>query len=413
MSLEQLTDTPTRRRSPAGRLLDQAVISATRRVLRDFEPRGSLTVTAPDGRRFLLQGSGDGIDADIDFANLKIVPKGIRRGSIGFAQAYMDGDLTTSDLVDFLRFFLHNEDKFGAAGSGLFRERLPDRIYHLLRANTRSGSKRNIAEHYDLSNDFYGLWLDEGMTYSSAYYDDGANDLASAQHAKYRKVMDALDLREGHEVLEIGCGWGGFAETAVGERGARVTGISLSRAQLAHARERIARSGLDNRCDLLFQDYRDTAGSYDRIASIEMIEAVGEEHWPAYFSTLGQRLRRSGVAAIQAITIAEPFYEPYRRGVDFIQRYIFPGGMLPTPGIIEAQAQQAGLVLDGVETFAHSYARTLREWRARFLDAWPAISKLGFDDRFRRKWEYYLAYCEAGFLEGRIDVGIYRLVKPA
>lgn len=413
MSFERLPDERIRPRRSLGRVLDRTAISATRRFLDGFKPRGSLKVTAPDGRRFLLSGGSDGIDADIDFANLKIIPKGIRRGSIGFAQAYMDGDLTSSDLVDFLRFFLHNEDGFAEAGGKLFKERLPDRIYHLLRANTKSGSRRNIAEHYDLSNDFYRLWLDEGMTYSSAYYGDGANDLASAQHAKYRKVFDALDLEESHSVLEIGCGWGGFAETAAAERGAHVTGISLSRAQLDYARQRIARSGLEDRCDLLFQDYRDTTGSYDRIASIEMIEAVGEEHWPAYFSTLGQRLRRSGVAAIQAITIAEPFYEPYRRGVDFIQRYIFPGGMLPTAAIIENQARQAGLVLDGVETFADGYARTLREWRLRFLDAWPAVSKLGFDDRFRRKWEYYLAYCEAGFREGRIDVGIYRLVKPA
>jgi len=413
MSLDTLSDRKTRPRRGLTGLLDDIAVSGTRRVMNGFPARGTLTVTAPDGRKFFLDDGRPGFDAEIDFRTLGIVPKGLRRGTIGFAQAYMDGDLETPDLVAFLRYFLDNQAAFAEAGSGFFKVRLPDRFYHLLRANTRSGSKRNIAEHYDLSNDFYRLWLDDGMTYSSGYFEDGANDLASAQQAKYRKVLDALDLTPGQEILEIGCGWGGFAEAAAGGHEARVTGISLSKAQLAYARERLENAGLAGRCDLRFEDYRDTRGTFDRIASIEMIEAVGEEHWPAYFSTLAQRLRSSGVAAIQAITIAEPFFEPYRRGVDFIQRYIFPGGLLPTPGIIETQANAAGLVLDGAETFAESYARTLREWRARFRAAWPQVADLGFDERFRRKWDYYLAYCEAGFLEGRIDVGIYRLVKPA
>ncbi|MCT8973322.1 SAM-dependent methyltransferase [Microbaculum marinisediminis] len=413
MSLTILSDEKTRPRGMVARTLDSLAISATRRLVSGVDLRGTLAVTAPDGRRFKLDGDRPGFDAAIDFANLKIIPKGIRRGPIGFAQAYMDGDLTTPDLVAFLRFFLDNQQGFSEAGSGLFRVRLPDRFYHLLRDNTRSGARRNIADHYDLSNAFYRLWLDDGMTYSSAYYEDGANDLASAQQAKYRKIVDALDLEPGHDVLEIGCGWGGFAEVAAGAHDARVTAISLSRAQLAYARERIDKAGLADRCDLRYEDYRDCRGTYDRIASIEMIEAVGEAHWPAYFSTLASRLKASGVAAVQAITIAEPFFERYRRGVDFIQRYIFPGGMLPTPQIIERQARDAGLALDGVETFADSYARTLREWRARFLAAWPQIAALGFDEHFRRKWDYYLAYCEAGFLERRIDVGIYRLVKPA
>jgi len=413
MKIEIVSDQPTRPRSVTGRVVDGAIIAATRRMVSGIDPAGTLTVTAPDGRRYRLSGDRPGYDADIEFRNLNIIRNAMRRGSLGFAQTYLEDDLTTSDLVRFFRFYLSNEDQFTASRRGLFRVRVPDRLYNKRRANTRAGSRRNIAEHYDLSNDFYALWLDESMTYSSAYFDDGANDLPSAQRAKYRKVMDALDLSEEHHVLEIGCGWGGFAETAVEERGAQVTGISLSNAQLDYARERIARSGIDDRCTLNFQDYRDTTGTYDRIASIEMIEAVGAEYWQTYFSTLADRLRRSGVAAIQAITIGEPYYDDYRRGVDFIRRYIFPGGMLPTPTIIEREARRAGLVLDGVETFARSYARTLREWRQTFLKRWPSIADLGFDEEFRRKWEYYLAYCEAGFLEGRIDVGIYRLVKPA
>ncbi len=411
MSLKPLPGVVSRPRGPVAGLLDRAAVAALRHALRDVRPVGSLTVTAPGGDRFRLEPDRPGIEAEIDFLNLRIVPKGIRRGTIGFAQAYMDGDLTTPDLVAVLRFFLHNETALEAAGGRLFSVRLPDRLYHMLRPNTRAGSKRNIAEHYDLSNDFYRLWLDESMTYSSAYFADGANDLASAQHAKYRRVIDALAPRAGDRVLEIGCGWGGFAEVAAGERDLSVTGITLSREQLAYAGRRIAQAGLAGRCDLRFEDYRDTSGTYDRIASIEMIEAVGEANWPAYFATLAARLRASGTAAIQAITIAEPLFERYRQGVDFIQRYIFPGGMLPTREVIAREAAKAGLALDGVETFADCYARTLREWRARFNAAWPQIAPLGFDERFRRRWDYYLAYCEAGFTERTIDVGIYRLVK--
>lgn len=413
MSLTPLPRLTLRPRGPVAGLLDRAALAALQHALKDFRPVGTLTVTVPDGGRFRLESERDGIDAEIDFHNLAIIPKGIRRGTIGFAQAYMDGDLTTPDLVAVLRFFLHNEAELGAAGGRLFRVRLPDRLYHLVRPNTRAGAKRNIAAHYDLSNDFYRLWLDESMTYSSAYFADGANDLASAQHAKYRKVIEALSPEAGDRVLEIGCGWGGFAEVAAGERDLNVTGITLSREQLAYASRRIAEAGLAERCELRFQDYRDTEGSYDRIASIEMIEAVGEANWPDYFATLAARLRSSGTAAIQAITIAEPLFERYRRGVDFIQRYIFPGGMLPTRTVIAREAERAGLALDGFETFADCYARTLREWRARFNAAWPQIAALGFDERFRRRWDYYLAYCEAGFTERTIDVGIYRLVKTA
>jgi cyclopropane-fatty-acyl-phospholipid synthase len=412
MSLRVLPPLEPRPRGPAGRIADRITLAAGTRLLSGMPAKGCLTITLPDGQRVVIGPDEPGLEARLDFPNLRTVLRGIRNGSLGFGESYVAGDVTSPNLVAFLRFYLQNQSALEEAGDRyFFRVRLPDRIKHLMRANTRAGARRNIAAHYDLSNEFYRLWLDDSMTYSSAYFKSGANDLATAQQAKYRKVMEAMEVGPGDRVLEIGCGWGGFAEAVAREAGASVTGITLSREQLAYARKRLGDAGLDTRCDMRLQDYRDVSGTFDRIASIEMIEAVGEAHWPAYFATLANRLRRSGVAAVQAITIAEPIFDTYRRSVDFIQRHIFPGGMLPTAEIIERHAAAAGLRLDRVETFGQCYARTLATWRRRFLDVWPQIASLGFDEDFRRKWEYYLAYCEAGFAEGTIDVGIYRLVK--
>ena len=244
-------------------------------------------------------------------------------------------------------------------------------------------------------------------------FDTPANSLEAAQRLKYARVMDALELKPNNRILEIGSGWGGFAEEAVRQRKASVRGITLSKEQLAYAEQRIAKAGLGKKCSFHFEDYRDTKGVYDRIASIEMIEAVGEAHWPTYFRTLYDRLKPGGVAAIQGITIAEANYDAYRAGVDFIQRYVFPGGMLLTKTIMKEQASRAGLILERVETFGQSYATTLRMWHERFEAVWPEVSKLGFDEKFRRVWKLYLAYCEAGFAESVVDVGIYKLRKPA
>ncbi|WP_051402283.1 SAM-dependent methyltransferase [Lutibaculum baratangense] len=392
------------------RLATAAVVAAAGRYLGDFTPRGRLDIEVPDGRRFRFEGEPD-LEAAVAFRSLKPLFNGVRRGQIGFAQSYIDRDIEADDLTTLLRFFLRNEARFEALGRGIFRVRLPDRLYHLMRDNSKRQARRNIEAHYDLSNEFYARWLDPGMTYSSAYFEDGANDLETAQREKYRRIAEAADLRAGDRVLEIGCGWGGFAETAAGEHDTHVRGITLSPAQLSYAQARLSKAGLDGRARLELRDYRDTAGTFDRIVSIEMIEAVGEAHWPTYFRTLSDRLKTRGTVAIQAITIGEPFFEGYRQGVDFIQRYIFPGGMLPTKTIIAEEARKAGLAVDGVDTFGQSYVRTLQEWRSRFEAAWPEISKLGFDETFRRKWEYYLSYCEAGFAEKVIDVGIYRLVK--
>ena len=250
------------------------------------------------------------------------------------------------------------------------------------------------------------------MTYSSAVFDRSGNSLEAAQRRKYAKVMEVLELKKGDHILEIGSGWGGFAEEAAKKK-ATVKGITLSREQLAYAEERIAKAGLDRRASFHFEDYRDTKGSFNGIASIEMIEAVGEPHWPVYFRTLYDRLKPGGIAAIQGITISEANFEAYRSGVDFIQRYIFPGGMLLTKTILKEQAAKAGLVLERAETFGQSYATTLRLWHERFEAVWPEVAKLGFDEKFRRLWKLYLAYCEAGFAESVVDVGIYKLRKPA
>jgi cyclopropane-fatty-acyl-phospholipid synthase len=337
----------------------------------------------------------------------------MRRGTIGFAHAYMRGDIEVDDLTKLFRFFLQNKDHLVKANPGVFRRAAQDLAYHLSRRNTKEGSQQNISEHYDLGNDFYAEWLDATMTYSSAYFTSDDQTLEEAQRAKYRRIADMAGITAGAEVLEIGCGWGGFAETATKEYGARVHGITLSREQLKYAENRLKRQGLDTLGNLVFEDYRDTKGQFDHIASIEMIEAVGFEHWPVYFQTLHDRLKPGGTAAIQAITIRESDFDDYLSAPDFIQRYIFPGGMLLTKTAMREQGEAAGLVLEDVDTFRLSYAKTLRLWRDVFLDRWPVIAELGYSEEFRRKWVYYLSYCEAGFAEGAIDVGIYKYRRPA
>jgi cyclopropane-fatty-acyl-phospholipid synthase len=391
-------------------LLGKLIVALARRLLpQDFV--GSLTLTLPSGHSLVIGKPGTGIDADLTLRNYRVIPAGMRRAQLGFFDCYMAGDIDSSNPADFFRFYLQNRDGIDNAGRGLFFASLFDRLWHWRRDNTKRGSRENISAHYDLGNAFYRLWLDDTMTYSSAVFDGSGNSLESAQRRKYRRVMDAIDLAPGDDVLEIGSGWGGFAEEA-GKAGARVRGITLSTEQLAFARERIAERKLSSQCRFHLEDYRDTVGTFDKIASIEMIEAVGEAHWPTYFRTLFERLNPGGLAAIQGITILERNFEAYRSGVDFIQRYIFPGGMLLTKQIMKEQTDRAGLMLERVECFGQSYATTLRMWRDRFEAAWPQVSKLGFDERFRRMWRLYLAYCEAGFAEAIIDVGIYRLRKP-
>jgi cyclopropane-fatty-acyl-phospholipid synthase len=391
-------------------LVGNLVVAVAKRLL----PKnivGALEITLPSGRTITLGNKGSGLVADLTLKNFKVIWASIRRAQLGFFERYMAGDVESSDPTKFFKFYLQNREGLDSASEGVFFASFFDKFFHKKRDNTRDGSKENISEHYDLGNEFYRLWLDDTMSYSSAIFDSTTNSLESAQRLKLKRVMEAAEVQPGSSVLEIGCGWGGFAEEA-GKAGAQVRGITLSREQKAYAEARIEAKGLSDRCTFHFEDYRDTKGMFDSIASVEMIEAVGEPHWPQYFRTLFDRLKPGGVAAIQGITILEKNFDAYRNGVDFIQRYIFPGGMLLTKDIIRDQTTRAGLLLEKIDCFGQSYAQTLKMWHDRFDEAWPQIAKQGFDERFRRMWKLYLSYCEAGFSEGVIDVGIYKLRKP-
>ncbi len=373
---------------------------------------GRLNLSLPSGISGIIgDGAGSG-DAQLTLRNYATLWKLARRGALGFAESYMDGDFDTDDLKGVLAFYVANQAAITTAFPSLNDTRKNDRRFHYRRTNTPSGSRRNIAEHYDLGNAFYQLWLDPSQLYSSAIYSEGVETLEAAQQEKLRRIMQALGLSRGHRLLEIGCGWGALAHAA-GHKGADVRAITISQQQLEASQHRIAAAGLSGNVGIHFEDYRDTVGTFDRIVSIEMIEAVGEDNWPLFFKTVFDRLEPGGWAVIQAITIREDAFAQYRQNPDFIQRYIFPGGMLPTISSMQECSSQQGLVFETVERFGSSYALTLEQWRSRFEAAWPQIAALGFDERFRRMWRYYLTYSEVGFESGLIDVGLYKLSKPA
>ena len=371
---------------------------------------GHLTLVLPNGRRMEAVGREHGPHALLHLHRWRPLLRLALQGDLGLALSYRDGDWDSPDLTALLEFGLANEAAWGLQLEGRGPARWFARLAHLARSNTRRGSRHNIGFHYDLGNQFYARWLDDSMLYSSALYDGSADDtLEAAQARRLARIVEMLDVKPQDEVLEIGCGWGTLAATLAKERQVRVTGVTLSTEQLAFARERARQWGVADRVDLRLQDYRDAPGRFDRIVSIEMIEAVGEAYWPTYFACLRERLKPGGVAVLQAITIADQHFESYRRGADFIQHCIFPGGMLPSPGVLKEQAARAGFEIEQTQLFGPSYALTLAEWRRRFLAEWPAIEPLGFDAAFKRLWTYYLGYCEAGFRAGRVDVGLYRL----
>jgi cyclopropane-fatty-acyl-phospholipid synthase len=385
------------------------------RVLRQALARvddGRIVIVMPSGTQFDFGDERSPTEARLVLRNYRVVTQVLRRGLLGFAECYMSGDIVCDDLLAAFGFYFRNENAIDAIGPGTRKTGLLDRVLHALRFNSRSGSRRNISAHYDLGNDFYRLWLGETWFYSSGIYDSDACSLNQSQRNKCDHIIDALKLSGGERLLEVGCGWGGFA-ASVASRVERVKAITISNEQLAHARDAIRAKGLEAKVDVAFQDYRDTSGQFERIVSIEMIEAVGEANWQTYFRTLHERLTPGGVGVIQAITISPKYFDTYRRTPDFIQRYIFPGGMLPTVSVMEEQSRKAGLAFETVETFGLSYAKTLADWRVRFLEAWPQIAALGFDERFKRMWLYYLLYCEAGFRQGSIDVGLYRVTRPS
>lgn len=369
---------------------------------------GGLVIELPQGEVLEFCGRQSGQQARLKINSWGLLWRLALNWHVGFAEAYLAGEWSSPDLSVLLRFLCLNAN-MGEPLPVLRLQSAIGRLLHSLNRNTRRGSRRNIAAHYDLGNAFYEQWLDPGMTYSSGLYSPKHQTLEEAQEAKLERVAELLELSGGERVLEIGCGWGGLAEMLAERHGSSVTGITLSRQQLAFARDRLSRSPARDLCAFHLQDYRDTDGTYDRIASIEMLEAVGSKYWPVYFETLRARLRRGGIAVIQAISIDERRFDKYRRSPDFIQRYIFPGGMLPTREILADRIGGAGLRLQSAEFFGDSYARTLADWRARFIKAWPAIRSLGFDERFKRMWDYYLAYCQAGFEAGVLDVGLYKV----
>lgn len=380
---------------------------------------GRLDIVFPDGQRAHYGNVRSDERADLQLANWNVVGTALKSGDIGFAESYIDGDWSTSDLAQLLSFFVHNREAAEKVFYGTLLGRLAYRLRHLLNRNTKARAKKNIHAHYDLGNAFYALWLDPTMTYSSALLDNvhgsaheplSDGEMARGQRAKYRRVVEQLALPPAANVLELGCGWGGFVEAA-GAAGHHVTALTLSREQLGYASERLADRQIA--ADLRLQDYRDEDGCYDGIASIEMFEAVGEAYWPAYFSTLRRCLKPGGRACVQTIVIADELFARYKIGTDFIQQYVFPGGMLPSPSAFKARAAAARLKVIDEHTFGRDYARTLATWRQRFMARLGDVRALGFDDRFIRIWQFYLAYCEAAFARKNTDVVQYTLAHAS
>ena len=365
--------------------------------------QGRLTVHLGDGASRLVLGERFGPVASLTIRRpWRLAARVLARGDIGLAEGFIAGDWDTPQPAQALQVLAANEEYLLQGGTGRLA-RLLDRLQHRWHRNDRRGSRRNIAFHYDLGNDFYRLWLDRSMTYSAALFAAPGEPFEEAQARKYQQVLDRLGAPPGAHILEIGCGWGGFAEHAA-RRGYRVTGITLSRQQLAYARERIAAAGLDDRVELRLQDYRDVVETYDHVVSIEMFEAVGEQYWPVYFDTVRRVMRPGGRASLQVITIDAACFEPYRRSADFIQKYVFPGGMLPSVPAFDAVAGAAGLQVADRAFHGGDYADTLRRWDTAFCACRDRVIALGFDERFLRLWRYYLGYCEAGFRTGRIDL---------
>jgi cyclopropane-fatty-acyl-phospholipid synthase len=365
---------------------------------------GSITFVLPTGTVLKIAGKQPGVDATIRIRDYNFVRRAFSSGDIGFAEGFMAGEWDTPDLSAVLEAFSLNFDKLSALVDGNPVMRVLNVLFHLFNSNSRGGSRKNIHAHYDLGNGFYSRWLDPSMTYSSALYERPNQPLPEAQNAKYAALARTIDLAPGKHVLEIGCGWGGFAEFAAKEVGAKVTGITISQAQYDFARKRLFEQGLAEKADIQLIDYRDVQGKFDAVASIEMFEAVGEEYWPTYFGKIREVLSPGGRAGLQIITIRDELFADYRSRTDFIQRYIFPGGMLPSEARLKEETERAGLEWSDLKRFGQNYADTLAEWARRFEAAWSDIRKDGFDERFRRLWRFYLSYCEAGFRTERTNV---------
>ena len=366
--------------------------------------KGRLDVILPDGRIFRAEGKEPGHVAEITIHNPEVFARTIREGDVGFCEAYMDGWWETPDLLAFMDMCHDDaEDMYdGFAGQGLVI--LYEKLRFWWQSNSKRQAKKNISYHYDLGNDFYKLWLDDTMTYSSALFKTGQESLEKAQTQKYASMVDQMGAKPGDHVLEIGCGWGGFAEYAAKERGLKLTCLTISQEQFNYAVDRIEKAGLSDQVEFKLQDYRDEKGVYDGIASIEMFEAVGQKYWPVYFDTVRERLKPGGNATIQVITVEDKRFDTYADRPDFIQKYIFPGGMLPSPAKLRESVEAAGLNLAKSIEFGESYSQTLRRWHETFTEKWSTISDMGFDERFKKMWDLYLTSCAGAFHSGTCDV---------
>ena len=373
---------------------------------------GRVDFILPDGRRFRAEGSKPGPVAEVTINNPDVFARLVREGDLGFCDAYLDGWWTTPDLQAFMDFIHADNDDMYDGFPGMALVRAWEKARFWFQSNTKRQALKNISYHYDLGNDFYSLWLDDTMTYSSALFNTSQESLEKAQIAKYASMVDQMGVKPGDHVLEIGCGWGGFAEYAAKERGLKVTGLTISKEQLDYANKRIKSKGLSDKVNLKLQDYRDETGVYDGVASIEMFEAVGEKYWPVYFDKIKQCLKPGKQATLQIITIQDARWDVYRKSVDFIQKYIFPGGMLPSPSVLRQEIHRAGLSVQHSIEFGKSYSQTLRRWFEVFNNKWDNISAMGFDDRFRRMWNFYLTSCAATFESGNCDVTQITLHKP-
>ena len=373
---------------------------------------GRVDFVLEDGRVFQAEGPNPGPMAEVHIHNPDLFARLIREGDLGFCDAYLDEWWTTPDLQAFMDWVHADNEGIYDGFPGMSLVRNFEKFRFWMQRNHRAQAKKNISYHYDLGNDFYGLWLDDTMTYSSALFKTGQESHEAAQIAKYASMVDQMGVQPGDHILEIGCGWGGFAEYAAQERGLRVTGLTISEQQIEYARERIKKAGLSDLVNFKLQDYRDERGVYDGIASIEMFEAVGQKYWPDYFKTVRERLKPGKNATLQIITVTDSRWDVYQRGVDFIQKYIFPGGMLPSPSALRLQVDKAGLAVERSIEFGQSYNISLRRWHDTFNQKWDQIAEMGFDDRFRRMWNFYLTSCAATFQSANCDVTQITIKRP-
>jgi cyclopropane-fatty-acyl-phospholipid synthase len=397
-------DDPEIRRAPSA---FRTAVSIARANWRD----GSLTFVLPSGRRLRIQGAGPGPDGVLIVHDFRFVRRVLAAADIGFGEGFIAGEWDTPHLSALLEAFTLNFDRLERLVTGNSLLSAANYVVQMFNRNSRGGSRRNIHAHYDLGNAFYSRWLDAGMTYSSAKFESPGQSLGEAQRNKYATLARQIALQSGHDVLEIGCGWGGFAEFAAKEVGAKVTGVTISKKQYEFARKRVFENGLGERVDIRLMDYRDVEGQFDRVASIEMFEAVGEAYWPAYFAKVRDVLSPGGLAGLQIITIRDELFSVYRRRSDFLRKYIFPGGMLPSESRLRQETERAGLEWNTIVRFGQNYADTLAEWTRAFEAAWDDIRKLGFDERFSRLWRFYLSYCEAGMRTERTNVVQLSLAK--